>query len=157
MLQNANALASYHSSLNLRVDDRHRFVEISIIDSGLGYCGRWVSDHPELGEIQGLDLAAEYEVFKRCFTFRQTSSGSSTKGHGLPVVMDRLTRLKGFMRVRSGRLSLYRDFVAHPFAEHDTCDFFDWTSNEVATSGLTEMSAAIGVAITLLIPLEAKQ
>jgi hypothetical protein len=70
--------------------------------------------------------------------------------------MDRLTKLNGLMRIRSGRLSVYRDFVASPHTDHDACRFFDWSSRDSAEENLTDLSAVTGVAISILIPLEAK-
>mgnify|MGYP002335851971 CR=1 FL=1 len=135
---------------------QRRFVEISIVDSGLGYSGRWLADHHGDSSLT-LPIEDEYRTFKQCFSFRQTSTSQDNKGNGLPVVMDRLTRLSAFMRIRSGRLSLYRDFVAAPYETNNTCTFSDWSTGELAEENLTSMSPVAGVAITLLIPMEAKQ
>ena len=137
-------------------EDNRKFIEISIIDSGLGYCNRWLSDHQTEDSHQNISIAKEYDIFKKCFTFRQTSTNKDSKGNGLPVVMNKLTKLDGFMRVRSGRLSLCRDFVKFPYVLDDTFAFSDWESGLSAGDTLTPMASATGVAITLLIPLEAK-
>ena len=145
------AMRNYFASIDELPLERRRFIEISVVDSGFGYEGRWRADRLELGN-EPSSLDAEYEIFKKCFTFRQTSLGTSLKGHGLPVVMERLTKLKAFMRVRSGRLSLFRDFVNNPFKSNDSCDFVDW--NTQAVGAKTEMAPVSGVAITFLVPLE---
>jgi hypothetical protein len=137
-----------------RVPSQHRYIEISMIDSGFGYVGRWLADHPNEPPVQS--IAEEYALFKRCFSFRQSSSGEPQKGNGLPVVMELLTALRGFLRVRSGRLSLYRDFVANPYQESDSCDLFDGATAAAASAGVTKFASVEGVAITFLIPLEAK-
>lgn len=133
-----------------------RFIEISIIDSGLGYCNRWCADHSDRGLDKSLTLRQEYEILKTCFLFRKTSTGIDTKGHGLPVVLDRLTKLKSFIRIRSGRLALFRDLIASPYtdSESESCDFADWNTQESASTNLTEMPEVVGTAITFLIPLE---
>ncbi len=136
--------------------NKKRFVEVSLIDSGLGYCNRWLSDNQSENRIQNISILKEYEIFKECFKFRQSSTPRDNKGHGLPVVMDKLTKLRGFMRVRSGRLSLYRDFIKHPYSQNDDCIFFDWNSRKSAEEAQTIMGSVTGVGITLLIPLEAK-
>lgn len=136
--------------------NKNRFVEISIVDSGLGYCDRWQADHLTVGDQQNISIEEEYAIFKRCFTFRQTSTTEHNKGHGLAAVMDRLTRLEGFMLVRSGRLALYRDFVASPYMHDDACEFLDWVTGTSAETTQTLMTSAAGVAISLIIPLEAK-
>jgi hypothetical protein len=156
-LRGAPPIDSYLTSLEIKEIDRRRFIEISIVDSGLGYAGRWRADNKESEDIEEISLAEEYKIFKKCFTFRETSSKTTTKGNGLPVVMDRLTKLRGFMKVRSGRLSLYRDFVASPYFEGEQCTFSDWNNGSSDDSNLSEMSPVAGVLVTLLIPLEAKQ
>lgn len=149
----SGAMGRYFSSIDELPQERRRFIEISVIDSGLGFEGRWRADQsPAQATEDSESLAAEYEIFKRCFTFRQTSSGKSSKGHGLPVVMERLTKLKAFMRVRSGRLSLYRDFVNNPFSNDDVCEFEDWVTQSRGAE--TRMAPVSGVAVTFLIPLE---
>lgn len=146
-----NSVSKKHHS-----DKQKRFIEISIIDAGLGYCHRWLADHPSEREDLNISIKAEYDIFKKCFTFRQSSTGEYNKGHGLAAVMDRLTKLDGFMHVRSGRLSLYRDFIETPYLTDKSCTFSDWGSAQSADYKITPMPEATGVAITLLIPLGAK-
>lgn len=157
--QQQPVLSEYVASLEekLGIQGNRRFLELAIVDSGLGYCGRWLADNPLDVSTGGLSLQEEYGIFKKCFNFRNTSTSRNNKGNGLPVVMDRLTKLNGFMRVRSGRLSLYRDFVVSPQAKDDACEFFDWSTQAVASESTSEMSEVAGVAISLLIPLEAKE
>lgn len=157
MLCNEPVLTNYLDAQDPNIEKIYRFIEISIIDSGLGYCGRWLADYGKLNNTANLSIKEEYEVFKKCFTFRQTSSSKDYKGHGLPVVMDRLTRLKGFIRIRSGRLALFRDFISNPYKSQDECEFSDWNTMKAVNQSLTEMSKVDGVAITLLIPLESKK
>jgi len=151
-------LSKYVDSVrNLRTEkNKNLFIEISIGDSGLGFCRRWLSDHGENQDVSKLSMKEEYQIFRKCFTFRQTSTKKATKGHGLPVVMDRISELKGFMRVRSGRLSLYRDFLASPYSHKDQCHFSDWKTHSLASQQLTEEVEVEGVTVTLLIPLESK-
>ncbi len=137
-------------------ESQRRFVEIGVVDSGLGYCGRWLADHQSGGGKQELSIQDEYEIFKKCFSFRQTSTTKNSKGNGLPVVMERLTKLEGFMRVRSGRLSLYRDFLSSPYIPHDAFAFYDWNSGGSAEKLLTPMAEACGVSISLIIPVDEK-
>ena len=72
--------------------------------------------------------------------------------------MDRLTKMRGFLKIRSGRLSLYRDFIETPYksSEQETYDFCDWDNQEIATKKLAKLPKLAGTSITLLIPLEAK-
>ncbi|MBE7563901.1 hypothetical protein H7F10_13305 [Acidithiobacillus sp. HP-6] len=151
-------LSTYLNKINgiTGVRRQRRFMEISIVDSGLGYCGRWLADHC-CDTNQPILISDEYKTFKKCFSFRQTSTSQNNKGNGLPAVMERLTKLNAFMRIRSGRLALYRDFVTSPYQKNDTCAFSDWNSRDSAENNPSQMSPVAGVSITLLIPMEAKQ
>ncbi|WP_078084321.1 hypothetical protein [Microbulbifer mangrovi] len=151
------ALHQYVASTKAQgMRDQKRFVEVGIVDSGLGYCGRWLADHDESSTPCKLTIEEEYRIFKKCYQFRQTSTQLDSKGNGLPVVMDRLTRLGGFIRVRSGRLALYRNFIDSPYQINDECGFYDWVSGNTGECCLTTMPSCVGVSTTLLIPLEAK-
>ncbi|WP_339892034.1 hypothetical protein [Neptuniibacter pectenicola] len=136
-------------------EGRSKYMEISMIDSGMGFLKRWRADRPS--EHFDDSLEGEYSVFKKCFSFRQSSSGLDHKGNGLSAVMERLTNLNGFMKIRSGRLSLYRNFVSSPYQPGDSCDFYDWKTELPARDGLTDYSPVVGAAVTILIPLENKQ
>ncbi|WP_417447297.1 hypothetical protein [Kangiella sp.] len=149
-------LHQYVESATAGSNNKKRFVEIGIVDSGLGYCGRWLADQNSSMNHFDLSIDDQYQIFQQCFQFRQTSTQKENKGNGLPVVMDRLTKLGGFIRIRSDRLSLYRNFISSPYHLNDNCDFYDWVSGLAASESLTEMSACCGVSITLLIPLEEK-
>ena len=151
------ALGNYLNSFSMTSSNRYRFIELSLIDSGLGFVGRWIADNKYTGSASELGLPEEYSVFEKCFTFRDTSSGEDHKGTGLPVVMQKLTELNGFMKVRSGRISVYRDFKNQPYSLGDLCDFYDKVSHKRCSENLTEMAQVVGVAITVLLPLEERR
>lgn len=159
IIENQTVLNNYLKSLKEAGSSQKRlFVEIGIIDSGLGYCGRWLADQEINQNSENLSIEEEYKFFKQCFQFRRTSTSIDSKGVGLPVVMNRLTELKALIKIRSGRLSLYRNFVSFPFNNvSDECNFFDWLSGESAEEKITSMAESAGVSITLLIPLEVKE
>jgi hypothetical protein len=67
--------------------------------------------------------------------------------------MQTLSDLRGFFRVRTGRLSLYRDFVARPYEGADTeaaSGLIDWSGR---AGGLNGMPSVEGVLYTMLIPI----
>ena len=154
-IRNDEVLQGYLAALKNTNRSTNRFIEISIVDAGLGYCGRWLADNPQDGNLEQISISDEYEILKKCFKFRSTSAKSTVKGNGLPAVMANLTHLNGFMRVRSNRLALYRDFVSQPFVEQqsDTYEFMDWDSKRYCTETITQKANATGVSITILIPL----
>ncbi|MFT7007255.1 MAG: hypothetical protein ACJAXJ_001769 [Colwellia sp.] len=157
MTAGANVLATYINSLSNNNHERKRYMELGIIDSGLGFYKRWQADHPEQDIPDLPSIEQEYEIFKKCFTFRRTSSHEGYKGMGLPEVMEKLTALKGFMKVRSGRLSLYRDFNIQPYVLGGDSELYDWNTLLPGAVESTIMAETAGVSITLLIPLGDKK
>jgi hypothetical protein len=153
MVAGADVLASYIASLSDHNIERRRYLELGIVDSGLGFYQRWQADHSGESLAELPNIKQEYEIFEKCFSFRSTSSSEDHKGMGLPTVMERLTELKGFMKVRSGRLSLYRDFNSQPYQLNGDCVFYDWNTMQPGTLNPTAMSNTAGVSITLLVPL----
>lgn len=158
MTEKQPVLSEYVETIKNKLEKQghSRFLELGIVDSGLGYRSRWEADHPIGACEKNIPIQEEYDIFRKCFNFRSTSTNRDNKGNGLPVVMNRLTKLNGFMRVRSGRLSLFRNFASKPFEGSDSCDFYDWNNNKEAGIDITEMTKVEGVAISILIPLEPK-
>ncbi len=154
-ISNDEVLSQYIDNLNQTQNSTRRFVEISIVDSGLGFCGRWLADHNGTGSIKEMDVSEQYAILKQCFKFRSSSTPDEIKGNGLPAVMANLTALNGFMKVRSNNLSVYRDFVSNPFLsnQNDDYNFFDWRSKKCCSEKVTEQADTRGVAVTVLIPL----
>jgi len=152
-LLNDEVLTEYISSLKQNHVSSRRFIEISIVDSGLGYCGRWLADHSDAGMT--LDVDDEYKIIKKCLKFRSSSTNNDVKGNGLPSVMASLTKLNGFMKIRSNRVSIYRDFNTTPYSfdESDDCKFLDWSTKSYCDEKITEHSEVCGVSITILVPL----
>ncbi len=151
------ALAAYLSAPGVRTPDgRWRFLELSIFDSGAGLARRWLSGHPE----GATDPAAptpeeEYRACAECFVRWNSSTRAGHKGLGLHEVMRTLSHLNAFFRVRSGRLSLYRDFAARPYAGSagEDCSLTDWTTRSAAP---TPLAFAEGVLYTMLIPIRGR-
>ncbi|MGE4500955.1 MAG: hypothetical protein AB7C96_11460 [Hydrogenovibrio sp.] len=149
--KNQPALETY-----LKAGNFSRYAEISFVDSGLGYVDRWKADKGKLAEH--IDIVQEYDTLKKCFKFRSSSIDDSSKGNGLPSVLESLSNLKGFIRVRSGKLSVYRDFNVKPFQpENDDYDFYDWKSGLLVDVRYNEYPKVRGVLVSLLIPLGTKE
>ncbi len=151
-------LANYLTKLNEKGLSTQHFVEIGVVDSGLGFCGRWMADNGSDEEFIEQDEKLQYSILKRCFEFRKTSTGKSNKGHGLTAVMEHLTKLNGFIRIRSNQLAVFRDFASEPFSIKKTnYEFFDWVTKKPCNESISLLPEARGVSITLLVPLYAKQ
>lgn len=138
------------------------FLEISIFDSGVGLAqhkiGKRVTETTSLKE--------EYDNVMHCLRKYSSASGRSYRGLGLHYVMSLLTRTRGFLRYRSGHLSLFRNFYRQPLLSDigrtkldparrsafraDNIYFFDWRSGSL---DLIRAPSADGALFTLLFPL----
>jgi hypothetical protein len=142
------ALKAYFDQLSSREPDKRlRFLEFSVFDSGSGLARRWLSDlwSPEIS------LADEHTACLKCLTKHQTSSHRRDKGRGLTEVMSTLATLDGFLKIRTGRLSLYRDFVNLPLqpggGDVELRDF------PTCSTTLTELASIFGTHFQFLIPI----
>lgn len=100
-------LAAYCQSLEPAVGatQTHLF-ELSVLDSGPGFAvsrtGRNLTD---------LSLDEEEAAVRDCFT-SFSAKGGTRFGQGLPHVLKVLHKERGFLRLRTGRLSVHADFSA---------------------------------------------
>ncbi len=89
-----------------------QFLELGVFDSGPGLARRWLSSDRELAERlpQGGDLEAEYRAVMSCLVKGATTKRDHTSGNGLFRIMQVVKRTGGFIRVRTGNMSLIRCF-----------------------------------------------
>jgi hypothetical protein len=130
-------------------DDRRRLVELTIFDSGPGIAARRVLALAGEGE-KGSDL--EGRALIDCLK-KHISSSPDSLGIGLHRAMRALSDTGAFLMVRSGRLSLHRDFLATPYRpDTDKGEPFllDWMAG---IGGATARAPVAGAQITALIPL----
>lgn len=104
---------------------QRRFVELTIFDSGPGLAARFLRDR--LGD-RVPTLEQEEAELRRCIRKHMTSSLEWHRGQGLAEVINLADKAHGFIWIRSGRLSLYRDFVASPCGDdaHDAERLSQW-------------------------------
>jgi hypothetical protein len=135
------------------------FLEVSVLDSGIGLAQRRI-----LKPLASMTLADEYAAIIDCLLWHSSSSSESHRGIGLHVVLRTLTDLGGFLRVRTGRLALQRDFVRYPYRlkrESTNREVFlkpaagepyllDWVSGENNTH--TCLAPVSGTLLTMLLP-----
>lgn len=105
MVSDYPALARFCETLRppRRARQTHLF-ELSVLDSGPGFAVSRL--HRPLSEIT---REVEEAAVRECFT-EFSSKGSSRFGQGLPHVLRLLARERGFLRLRTGRVSLHADF-----------------------------------------------
>lgn len=127
------------------------FIEISILDGGPGIASRRLVDVGH--DPRAADLAEEVKALRWCLAKGKGSEAGRThvEGLGLHKVLRKLTDLHGFVRIRSGRLSLYRDLVEHPYHD-ETGEFprmWDWKSLGLTPTQFPQLNGAL---VTMLIP-----
>ena len=119
---------------NLKV---HRFLELSIVDGGLGFAQRFTSR-----PLHEISVEDERRITVECFRDGVSSKGSQSRGEGLDEVWQALCKLDGFIRIRTGRLCLFQTF--HDKKISDARAFSNWSQKE--------LEHAEGTAITIIIP-----
>lgn len=126
--------------------ERLRLVEFTVFDTGLGLARRWLEDTWS----KSLSLQQEMNACLDCLKKHHTTSPNPTKGLGLNEVMAILRRLKAFLKIRTGRLSLYQDFASQPDAAFDEdVSLSDFSS---CSETPTEMAPIVGTHFQILIP-----
>jgi hypothetical protein len=134
---------------NQSKDGYVRFLELSIFDSGPGLAARW------LNRVMNADvpLSDELEACFACLSKHRTTSGASTRGLGLYDVMKTLQDLRAYVRLRTGRLALCRNFVDAPLQHSEQIngpELYDWTNE---SSVPTSMAPTEGTLFSIVIPL----
>jgi len=117
--------------------ETHRFLELSIVDGGLGYAQK-LTGKP----LSELTMEQEMQATVDCFKRGVTSKKGQSRGEGLDNVWRALCELKGFIRLRTGRLCLFQTFQNRTVEEGRSLSV--WTKNE-----LEQVS---GTAVTIIIP-----
>lgn len=136
-----------------------KFLEVSVFDAGVGLAqqafGKPITD--------SIALKEEYDKLMQCLRKYSSASGRTYRGLGLHYVMSMLSKTKGFLRYRGGRLSLFRNFHKQPFGADlaassnktrfraDNIFFFDWRSRSLELIRTTSVDGAL---FTMLFPLK---
>ena len=105
IVQDFAPLSDYCESLEPAKDATqiHLF-EMSVMDSGPGFASTWTGR-----SVSQLTPKEEEDAVRACFG-RGSTKGQSRFGEGLPHVLRVLRRQRGFLRLRTGRLSFFLDF-----------------------------------------------
>lgn len=128
----------------LRAGTQSSFLELTVIDTGPGLIRRWLSKFPKPPNLDGLSIEDEVSIIKRCFEMHATTKDSKSSGGGLDRVVQTLSELKGFLRLRTGRVCLVQDFSstkANAFAPRH------WDPERTA------LPHTVGAAYSIVIPL----
>ncbi len=134
-------------------DEFSFFLEISVFDSGPGLIKRF------LGKEWSDDRAIEKNVdtIKNCLFKGQSSVKSNegvNKGFGLDEVLNLLDKKRGFLKIRTGNVSVYKNLIKSKYKKFDNpseIELFDWQS--LSNENYTKMPTSEGSLVTLAIPL----
>lgn len=98
-----------HSQTQRGQTEVRRFLgllELSVFDTGPGFAATYLKD--------GFDNSTAQEQFEAvlgCFATGRSATGDESRGYGLWKVLRDLRDLKGFIRVRTNKVHVYRDFA----------------------------------------------
>jgi hypothetical protein len=141
----------YNSALE---SEEHTFIlEISVFDSGPGLVKKFLGDKWS----QENTINDDINTIRKCLIKGQTSvttSQGQNKGYGLDEVLRLLDKKRGFLNIRSGKASIYRNLIADPYIE--TINPADVILNDWQNYSKDEysiMSKIEGTLITLAYPL----
>lgn len=120
-----------------------QLIEISVVDSGPGFAAA-ITKRP----LEELSPVEEADAVRRCFQKHATGKTTSRSGLGLPNVVDILREHGGFMRLRTGRQSLFADLSLERRTPYGTLpELVAWPSEREA------FPRAAGTLLTILLPL----
>ncbi|WES64101.1 hypothetical protein P0L94_16735 [Microbacter sp. GSS18] len=143
-------------------DSRARFFEISISDMGPGIAGWRAADLRR--RVTDLSDSEELSLVRWSLAKRRTTSLDPTKGMGFHRAFLNLTRLGGIVQIRTGGVSVYRDFQRDPYPSNreaadsalpegqrqNWTDLRGWDGDTAVRR--TAVSRVVGSRITMLIP-----
>lgn len=122
-----------------------RFLELSVLDTGPGIAARRLL---ELGESEDGSEQTELAALSDCLRKHVTTSSNTARGLGLDHVQSTLTNLRGYIRIRTGRIELTRDFISSPYTAGE-----DQASTwEMSLLQERLRKRAVGSLVTMLIP-----
>ncbi|HEY5744835.1 MAG TPA: hypothetical protein VIU12_02055 [Chryseolinea sp.] len=156
LLQDSLGFTTYLKELKIRNQERlgliNTFLEITIFDSGSGLAQVFSGKSNEF-----LSLEEEYDYVRKCLRKHNTShtavGTAYARGIGLHKIMSTLNDTGGFLKIRTGRMSLFRDFLNVKFFNPNNDKYnealLDWDNN----SSIPNIRPyADGTVISIVIP-----
>jgi hypothetical protein len=125
-----------------------QLLEISVFDAGPGFAQR-LTKRP----LSELSIEREHEAVVRCFVKGTSTKSQSRYGQGLPQVINILRARHGFVRLRTGRLSLSRDLSLEQNQRADQPPELQvWTPPKAERNAVAQ-----GTSFTVLMPVQRLQ
>ncbi|MFC7288218.1 hypothetical protein ACFQPC_09250 [Herminiimonas glaciei] len=125
-------------------------LEFSVMDSGPGFVGSWLRRPVTVDE----DISTEYQAVLSCLRAGHSTARNPNRGLGLTDVLRALRKLNGFIRIRTNRISVYRDFNLLKDDMKDPVDavLHDWRKG--LSSKASVFGETTGAAVSVLVPVE---
>jgi hypothetical protein len=123
---------------------RKQLIEISVFDSGPGFAQRLTNMR-----LAALSTKKEFEAVSDCFRGKVTTKTHAGHGIGLKYVVRLLRQKGGFLRLRTGRLSLFADLSGNESISSDEPPAL----RDAGDGEITRRGQMQGSLISLLIPL----
>ncbi|QEC44817.1 hypothetical protein [Pseudobacter ginsenosidimutans] len=135
------------------IDGDNLVLEISVFDSGPGMVKRYKgSDWAEDAEVY-----EDVNIIKTCLVRGESSvkgPARMNKGYGLDDVLKLLDQKRGFLKIRTGRVSLFRDLTATPYVEsQNTKDIKLYDCNTLSSEDFQDLCWFEGTQITMAYPI----
>ena len=125
------------------VNRRHiPFLVLSILDSGPGFAQHWTR-----ATLDSLSIDQEQQAVINCFGYN-TTKHHDRFGQGLPLVRSLLRQQDGFLRLRTGRLSLYYDASRDSDSGTDDMPLHAWRPGNGSA-----LAPVAGSLLTILFPI----
>jgi hypothetical protein len=136
-------LATYCASLSVPAGSTYTHLfELSVLDSGPGFAPTWTGK-----TLADLSLGEEEATVRECFG-RGTSKNHGSFGEGLPHVLRVLSKQRGFLRLRTGRLSMFADFSNPDQSIDGPTMLRSWTPD-----GGKALAPVAGSLLTIMLPM----
>lgn len=124
-------------------------LELTVFDTGIGMIDKWKS-------LNANESESDINILKKCLTKHMTSvQGIHSEDHG--IGLDRMMRVldsKGFLRIRTNGLAVYRDLIANPYKQlkdYEKMSLYDWDNQ--SADKIEQKSNASGTVISIIYPL----
>jgi hypothetical protein len=135
-------LGSYFRSFGQAHGRQIQTVEVSVFDAGPGLAQKWRNE-----TLSAMTTDQERKAVEECFAEGNTTKRHQRYGEGLPLVIRLLREQKGFLRIRTGRLSLHCDMTREVAASPDAPPAFEsWEPSD------RPLAPVCGTLVTILIP-----
>jgi hypothetical protein len=140
------------SGLQATTKKRYRgLLEFSVLDSGPGFVGRRLQR--DVSDDEDIDI--EYKAVLSCLRAGHSTARNPNRGLGLNDVLRALRAMNGFIRVRTNRLSAYREFKIYSDSRDNEVSpvLHDWRKGYSVKA--TALARVKGAAVSVLVPVVA--